>query len=646
VTSELNDSAIAAMTLADLQRRCETGVPDEWLQDANRLVEAGRRAIEFGEPGLAFDLLKSGRSQFADNAEIDFVTALALARSGSINAAKDLVDSALTKAGNDGDLRTQIASLAGRLAKDRYERLLPGPERKAAALASAQSYGRAFADSQDSFPAINAATMSLLAGEQAAADEYARRVLDLNDAGNDPAHHKDHWSCATFGEASLLCGNPADAIGWYRRACEIAGDRFGDIASMRRQLELLAEALPAARQVLEALPVGGVVAFSGHMIDAPGRPRPRFPAGLERDVRDAIRSSLDKLDARYGFCSAACGGDIIFIEEMYRRGAEVEIVLPFRKEDFIPASVAFAGQEWISRFEAALASATRVRYATEEGYLGDDVLFVYTADLIEGYASLRAQRLVTTPTLVTALEIDDEQLTGGTAHAVSRWTESGLPVEHIDIGVLRSGTAQETAAGAAESSTAIPGPVADASRIGRQVKGMLFADVVGFSKLEEEDTPAFFVSFMQRVAQVIATAEPAPEFCNTWGDGLFLVFSDLRAAARFALDLRDMVVGSNWAETGLPEDTSIRIAMHAGPVYEAMDPIIRRTNYFGSHVNRAARIEPVTAPGAVFLSEQSASLLARLASDEFACDYVGTTALAKRFGSSTLYRLRRLSEVQ
>ena len=48
----------------------------------------------------------------------------------------------------------------------------------------------------------------------------------------------------------------------------------------------------------------------------------------------------------------------------------------------------------------------------------------------------------------------------------------------------------------------------------------------------------------------------------------------------------------------------------AGPVYSGHDPIIGKMNYYGSHVNRAARIEPVTIPGCAFLSEQFAALLA------------------------------------
>lgn len=173
---------------------------------------------------------------------------------------------------------------------------------------------------------------------------------------------------------------------------------------------------------------------------------------------------------------------------------------------------------------------------------------------------------------------------------------------------------------------------------------MLFADMVGFSKLQEQDTPAFLVHFLGEIARVVGEAGVKPAFLNTWGDGLFMVFDEVTDAAEFALKLRDAVLKTDWLAHGLPAGTSIRIGMHAGPVFPAEDPIIGRRNFFGAHVNRAARIEPVTVPGAVYISEQMAALLAASGARQFACDYLGTMELAKHYGESVLYRLRRTHE--
>ncbi|MGH2363963.1 MAG: adenylate/guanylate cyclase domain-containing protein, partial [Chloroflexota bacterium] len=172
------------------------------------------------------------------------------------------------------------------------------------------------------------------------------------------------------------------------------------------------------------------------------------------------------------------------------------------------------------------------------------------------------------------------------------------------------------------------------------VRAMLFADVKNFSKLHDEQTPAFFQHFLAEVRHLIDATAEKPLFQNTWGDGLFLVFSHVLPAATFAWSLLQRVEAVNWAKFGLPHDTAVRIGLHAGPVYPRHDPIVGKQNFFGSHVNRAARIEPVTTPGCAFATEQFAALLA-VDSTDFRCEYVGVEDLAKGYDRCTLYRLTR-----
>lgn len=61
----------------------------------------------------------------------------------------------------------------------------------------------------------------------------------------------------------------------------------------------------------------------------------------------------------------------------------------------------------------------------------------------------------------------------------------------------------------------------------------------------------------------------------------------------------------------------------------------------GSHVSRTARIEPVTPPGTVYVTEPFAASLILGASREFTCDYVGHMPAAKDYGRLRMYRLRR-----
>jgi class 3 adenylate cyclase len=86
--------------------------------------------------------------------------------------------------------------------------------------------------------------------------------------------------------------------------------------------------------------------------------------------------------------------------------------------------------------------------------------------------------------------------------------------------------------------------------------------------------------------------------------------------------------------------------MHTGPVFRAFDPLIGRENYFGSHVIRAARIEPVAAPGSIYVSTELASMLAAHGVDEFAADYLAPLPRANGYGRARLYRLRAAHEAE
>lgn len=98
-----------------------------------------------------------------------------------------------------------------------------------------------------------------------------------------------------------------------------------------------------------------VFLFSGHMIDAPDRERPRFPAGKEPIAAAAIAAKLDELAAGAadrGVCAAACGGDLLFAEAALQRVVALEIHLPLREPEFLAASVDFAGAHWHRRYFA------------------------------------------------------------------------------------------------------------------------------------------------------------------------------------------------------------------------------------------------------------------------------------------------------
>ena len=96
-----------------------------------------------------------------------------------------------------------------------------------------------------------------------------------------------------------------------------------------------------------------VFLFSGHMVDAPDRSRPRFPPDKEPLAAAAIAKLLDELGAGAddaAISSGACGGDLLFAEACLQRELRVEIYLPFEQEAFLNQSVNFAGEHWREKF--------------------------------------------------------------------------------------------------------------------------------------------------------------------------------------------------------------------------------------------------------------------------------------------------------
>ncbi len=104
-----------------------------------------------------------------------------------------------------------------------------------------------------------------------------------------------------------------------------------------------------------------VVLFTGHMIDAPGRAKERFPARAEDAGRHAIAKSVESLlagigsDSVGGIAGGASGGDILFHEVCEELKVPTLLRLALPPEKYIEASVAPAGGDWVERFHALLA---------------------------------------------------------------------------------------------------------------------------------------------------------------------------------------------------------------------------------------------------------------------------------------------------
>jgi len=234
---------------------------------------------------------------------------------------------------------------------------------------------------------------------------------------------------------------------------------------------------------------------------------------------------------------------------------------------------------------------------------------------------------------------------GGTATVVQYWRDhQGLPVEVVNIKDQAENVEIPDPAEALRILGEREAPNLTVIRKNRQeIRAMLFADIVGFTKLSEVQIPSFVEHFLGQVAELMDNIEIKPVHQNTWGDAVMCVFETVEAAGVFALKLRDLVRGSDWSRWGLPE-LSIRIALHCGPVFPCYDPVLKKFTYNGAHVNRTARIEPVAEEGQIYASEAFAAMATADGVKQFFCDYVGTKQLAKKYGAIAVFLVRESGE--
>jgi len=661
--------------------------------------QAARALLDEGQNFLAHDTCREGLKAFPDSHKLAVFGAIALSQTGAIEEARRLLQPVLDAllvdegpfrrlelslkravevvGGGDQAALDAMIDLADAMEMVRGRKLVASadPEtytalarvfreawRSSGAVGDlgscARLFLRAFEAGGDPRDGVDAATMAWLEGERDAARGLAERVLASLDAaeawggGATPEQH--YLRLATLGQAQLLLGDGAAAVATYREAAALDGVGYPPVVRALKQLGLLRRggiSLPDELDELVTPP--SVVVFTGHPLDRPGG-GPHFPAGLEAAVRAEIARTLDEIGAQVGYSMAACGSDLLFIEAMLERGAEVNVVLPFALDDFIAAEVRYAGPRWEMRFRNALKLASTVTYATEERYLGHAMLYRFANQCLHGLATLRAAFLGASPTLLAVWDMMPGSLVGGAGDFIDQWEDiSRLRIIDLD-NLLQQ---RPDLAGQGGPSTTLPGgdESGEEEGQGRVIRSMMFCDIAGYSKLKEEHVPVY-LDFLDLLRHQLDQAGVQPISINTWGDAIFAVMDKATPMAEFALTLQEAVVRADeFLADRLPHPLSLRISLHAGPVFEAADPICGRKNFYGSHINRAARLEPVTVIGHVYATQQfvavvtaeQSALRAEAASggdsfvERFVAEYVGVLSLAKDFGRQTVYHLRR-----
>ena len=356
-------------------------------------VTAGKALRKAGRFQFALEHLQHGLDRDPNNLELLRETGMCLQRLAlagapghSLERARQHYRAALAIFPCDAEMW----ALLGRLDKDAWVRAwdLPGhtPAQKrddaayedALLRAAIDSYTEAYRISPGHYySGINALTLMHLYRHlkddpryDAQMQTMAGAVRFAADCERDSA--QIYWAKATLADLEVLIGTPSTVTEAYKDAVAKNENDWFALQSSRSQLEMLdalgfhPDRVQAGLAVFDralarlAKPGGKweprqVILFSGHMIDAPDRPTPRFPAEKEQIAAQKIAESLEALGAGaedLALCQAAAGADQLFLEACQQRGVRCQILLPLPEPEFIEQSIlpSAGGDTWRKRY--------------------------------------------------------------------------------------------------------------------------------------------------------------------------------------------------------------------------------------------------------------------------------------------------------
>jgi hypothetical protein len=135
-----------------------------------------------------------------------------------------------------------------------------------------------------------------------------------------------------------------------------------------------------------------VVALAGRRIDAPGSDSPRFPLDNVPTVRTRLTELMSVEHVTALVSSAACGADLVALEEADRLGLRRRIVLPFSPERFRKSSVVDRPGDWGPVFDRLIFTAERAEdlVVLREGVGDDNMAYAAANEAIIREAQLLA----------------------------------------------------------------------------------------------------------------------------------------------------------------------------------------------------------------------------------------------------------------
>lgn len=549
---------------------------------------------------------------------------LSLLRSGALEQA----EKEFFRLGLDSDASTEdVMALKGRILKAKALDQT-GAERRRLAHAAGHAYGAAFYRFGGSYSGINTAAMQLVAGDTAQAQDTARQVQGGLRSHTPRPGIDAYYRMATLAEAWLILGEKGRAERALEDAIPLDPHNYVAHASTLKQFAMVLATLGQSAGWLDRFRPPKSLHFAGHMFGLESGRGPLDTTAiyaLEKSVDDIL--SAQSFSA--GFGALAAGSDIIIAERLIKHGIDLQVVQPCPDSLFQKLSLAPFGADWAPRFRACMEQAASVRMVSTDDTVCDDQTTAFASETAMGLSVLYAEEMATKPEQLVIWDGKSPVNAAGTARDAHTWQTTGHKQHIVPFPHVRSRSSKM------QADTNAP----------RSLKAMLFADVKGFGRLTEKQVPLFVRNVLGSLAEACqAESDGMPAHVNTWGDGLFLVFNTVAVAAQMALKLQDTFHALDLRSTGMPETLALRIGGHYGPVHMLDDPFLQQPGLFGREVTAAARIEPVTAPGSIFVSEQFACALALSGANAFRCERMLEKLPLKNGAPLALFSLRRVRE--
>jgi class 3 adenylate cyclase len=581
--------------------------------------------IRRGELTSAYDMALSRLGAAPYCSQLRHRAVLCLANAGALDAAMTMFHKlGLQDVTDDED----ILCLKGKILKSRGLDKADATRSRILGQAADQYY-KAYELRSGHYPGINHATLLLLAGDRPGSRKAAHSVLDSLGPDNGKTGERAYYRLASMAEAQLLLGEQQEAEATLAQAITLDPANYRARATTIRQISLILDHAGADKTWLDPMRPPRTAHFAGYLFSA-GRGHRAMEESVVHQLEADVSHMIRRKNIGFGYGALAAGADIVMAEALLSQAAELHIVLPIKAPDFIRKSVAPYGDEWVGRFDACIKRATSVRIASRNLFDLDEALLQFSSQVAMGQTIMKAEALASQAIQLLVWDGPGGDVTSLTSSDYQLWKATGLEQETFkpDVKAPPRSCEEKEDYGTRRKT------------LKRVVMALLFADFHKFGELDELQVSVFLQDVLTPIAAAIKETGCDPVEVNTWGDGLFFAFEKIDDAAKCALKLQSTFEAMDLEALGLPEGLSLRVGANFGPVFSGIDPFLNRPTVFGPNVLYAARIEPVTVPGSIYVSEGFASVLATKPGNCYRCEYIGEVRLHKSDEVVPIYSLR------